>query len=89
MSVYRDKVYTLKIIEIKERIPMKDKHGKKIGHTNNLLEYGMAIEEKIGNTKRLSYLKGDTIKELMNKFLFKEGFKTKLIDKIRKWLRKI
>ena len=89
MKIRNDKRYKLEIIEIIEEKPIRDKNGFKIGCTNDLLGYGMTIEEKIGNTKRLSYLEGDTIKDLLNKFLIKEGFKTKFKDKIRKWLRNL
>jgi len=87
--IRRDKKYKLEIIEIIEEKPIRDKNGCKIGCTNDLLEYGMAIEEKIGNTRRLSYLEGDTIKDLLNKFLIKEGYKIKFKDKVRKWLRSL
>ena len=89
MKIRNDKRYKLEIIEIIEEKPIRDKNGCKIGCTNDLLGYGMTIEEKIGNSRRLSYLEGDTIKDLLNKFLIKEGFKIKFKDKVRKWLRSL
>ena len=89
MKIRNDKRYKLEIIEIIEEDPILDRNGKNIGHTNDLLGYSLKIEERIGNTKKLSYLGGRTIEELMNRFLFKEGFKIKFKDKIRKWLRSL
>lgn len=89
MKIRNDKRYKLEIIEIIKEKPIRDKNGCKIGCSNDLLGYGMTIEEKIGNTRRLSYLEGDTIKDLLKQFLIKEGYKIKFKDKIRKWLRSL
>ena len=89
MKIRNDKRYKLEIIEIIEEKPIIDKNGCKSGCSNDLLGYGMTIEEKIGNSRRLSYLEGDTIKDLLNTFLIKEGYKIKFKDKVRKWLRSL
>lgn len=87
--IIENKKYKLDIIERIEQKPFNDKNGHKLGYTNKLLNYMMTIEEKIGNTKRLSSIDGDNIQELLNKFLTVEGFKIKFKDKIRKWLRNL
>jgi hypothetical protein len=89
MKIRNDKRYKLEIIEIIEEKPIIDKNGCKIGCSNDLLKYGMTVKKKFGNSRLVSYLEGNNIKDLLNKFLIEEGYKIKFKDKVRKWLRSL